>query len=70
MSRVIVSRFPLTVPPACGARSIGPPRYLSEAELMSDAAVQARMQSLPRRKPYEIVHRNLYVTHQRVLHVP
>jgi len=40
---------------------------LSEAELMSDAAVQARMQKFfPSSKPYEIVHRNLYVTHQRV----
>jgi 3-(3-hydroxy-phenyl)propionate hydroxylase len=40
---------------------------LSEDELMSDAAVQARMQKFfPNEKPYEIVHRNLYVTHQRV----
>jgi 3-(3-hydroxy-phenyl)propionate hydroxylase len=40
---------------------------LSEAELMSDAAVQARMQKFfPASQPYEIVHRNLYVTHQRV----
>ena len=40
---------------------------LSEEELMSDAAVQARMQKFfPNEKPYEIVHRNLYVTHQRV----
>jgi len=40
---------------------------LSEAELMSDASVQARMQKFfPSSKPYEIVHRNLYVTHQRV----
>ena len=40
---------------------------LSEAELMSDTAVQARMQKFfPASQPYEIVHRNLYVTHQRV----
>jgi 3-(3-hydroxy-phenyl)propionate hydroxylase len=40
---------------------------VSEDELMSDAAVQARMQKFfPNDKPYEIVHRNLYVTHQRV----
>ena len=40
---------------------------LSEEELMSDAAVQARMQKFfPNDRPYEIVHRNLYVTHQRV----
>jgi 3-(3-hydroxy-phenyl)propionate hydroxylase len=40
---------------------------LSEEELMSDAAVQARMQKFfPSSRPYEIVHRNLYVTHQRV----
>jgi 3-(3-hydroxy-phenyl)propionate hydroxylase len=40
---------------------------LSEVELMSDAAVQARMQKFfPASRPYEIVHRNLYVTHQRV----
>jgi len=39
----------------------------SEDELMSDAAVQARMQKFfPASQPYEIVHRNLYVTHQRV----
>jgi 3-(3-hydroxy-phenyl)propionate hydroxylase len=39
----------------------------SEAELMSDAAVQARLQKFfPSSRPYEIVHRNLYVTHQRV----
>jgi 3-(3-hydroxy-phenyl)propionate hydroxylase len=40
---------------------------LTEAELLTDAAVQARLQSFfPSSKPYEIVHRNLYVTHQRV----
>lgn len=40
---------------------------LSEAELMSDEAAQARMQKFfPSPRPYEIVHRNLYVTHQRV----
>ena len=34
---------------------------------MSDAAVQARMQKFfPASQAYEIVHRNLYVTHQRV----
>jgi 3-(3-hydroxy-phenyl)propionate hydroxylase len=34
---------------------------------MSDAAVQARMQKFfPAPRSYEIVHRNLYVTHQRV----
>jgi 3-(3-hydroxy-phenyl)propionate hydroxylase len=39
----------------------------SEDELMSDAAVQARLQKFfPASTPYEIVHRNLYVTHQRV----
>jgi len=39
----------------------------SEQQLMSDAAVQARMQKFfPAQQPYEIVHRNLYVTHQRV----
>jgi 3-(3-hydroxy-phenyl)propionate hydroxylase len=39
----------------------------SESDIMSDASIQARIQSFfssPR--PYEIVHRNLYVTHQRV----
>lgn len=40
---------------------------LSEEDLMSDAAVQARMQKFfPSAQPYEIVHRNLYVIHQRV----
>ncbi len=34
---------------------------------MSDAGAQARIQSFfPSDTPYEIVHRNLYVTHQRV----
>ena len=39
----------------------------SEAQLMSDDAVQARLQKFfPSAEPYQIVHRNLYVTHQRV----
>jgi 3-(3-hydroxy-phenyl)propionate hydroxylase len=39
----------------------------SEADIMSDAGVQARIQSFfPSSQPYDIVHRNLYVTHQRV----
>lgn len=39
----------------------------SDAQLMSDEAVQARLQNFfPSAVPYEIVHRNLYVTHQRV----
>jgi 3-(3-hydroxy-phenyl)propionate hydroxylase len=38
-----------------------------DEDIMSDAGVQARMQSFfPSPAPYEIVHRNLYVTHQRV----
>ena len=39
---------------------------------MSDDAVQARLQKFfPVATPYEIVHRNLYVTHQRVAeHIP
>ena len=38
-----------------------------ESEIMSDAGVQARIQSFfPSPRPYDIVHRNLYVTHQRV----
>jgi 3-(3-hydroxy-phenyl)propionate hydroxylase len=37
------------------------------SEIMSDAGVQARIQSFfPSPRPYDIVHRNLYVTHQRV----
>lgn len=40
---------------------------LSDEALMNDAAVQARLQKFfPSPQPYEIVHRNLYVTHQRV----
>jgi 3-(3-hydroxy-phenyl)propionate hydroxylase len=40
---------------------------LTESEILSDAGVQARIQSFfPSATPYEIVHRNLYVTHQRV----
>jgi len=39
----------------------------SEDEIMSDAGVQARLQKFfPSPQPYEVVHRNLYVTHQRV----
>lgn len=39
----------------------------SEAALMSDAAVEARLQKFfPAPRRYEVVHRNLYVTHQRV----
>jgi 3-(3-hydroxy-phenyl)propionate hydroxylase len=39
----------------------------SERDIMSDAGVQARIQSFfPSPRPYDIVHRNLYVTHQRV----
>ena len=39
----------------------------SDEDLMSDEAVQARLQNFfPSAAPYEVVHRNLYVTHQRV----
>ncbi len=39
----------------------------SEADLMTEAAVQARLQKFfPATQPYDIVHRNLYTTHQRV----
>jgi len=39
----------------------------SAQDILSDAGVQARMQSFfPSPRPYEIIHRNLYVTHQRV----
>jgi 3-(3-hydroxy-phenyl)propionate hydroxylase len=38
-----------------------------EADILSDDGVQARLQSFfPAPRPYDIVHRNLYVTHQRV----
>ncbi len=38
-----------------------------KADIMSDAGVQARIQSFfPSPRAYDIVHRNLYVTHQRV----
>ncbi len=38
-----------------------------EEDIMSDAGVEARMQAFfPAPRPYEIVHRNLYITHQRV----
>ncbi len=44
---------------------VGPEQ--SESDIMSDAGVQSRIQSFfPSSRPYEIVHRNLYVTHQRV----
>jgi 3-(3-hydroxy-phenyl)propionate hydroxylase len=39
----------------------------SDEAILSDAGVQARMQSFfPSPKAFEIIHRNLYVTHQRV----
>ena len=39
----------------------------ADTELIGDEAVQGRMQRFfPLSTPYEIVHRNLYVTHQRV----
>ena len=39
----------------------------SDSDLMSDAGAQARLQKFfPAPAPYEVVHRNLYVTHQRV----
>ena len=39
----------------------------SEADLMSDDAVQAQLQKFfPNPESYQIVHRNLYTTHQRV----
>jgi len=38
-----------------------------EQDVTSDAAAQALMQKFfPSSEPYEVVHRNLYVTHQRV----
>jgi 3-(3-hydroxy-phenyl)propionate hydroxylase len=38
-----------------------------EGSLMSDAGAQSRLQRFfPDERPYEIIHRNLYVTHQRV----
>jgi 3-(3-hydroxy-phenyl)propionate hydroxylase len=40
---------------------------LTDDVLMSDTGAQDRMQLFfPNQRPYEIVHRNLYVTHQRV----
>jgi 3-(3-hydroxy-phenyl)propionate hydroxylase len=39
----------------------------TEEELTSDASAQALLQKFfPASRPYEVVHRNLYVTHQRV----
>jgi 3-(3-hydroxy-phenyl)propionate hydroxylase len=38
-----------------------------DASILSDAGVRERMQRFfPSARPYEVVHRNLYVTHQRV----
>jgi 3-(3-hydroxy-phenyl)propionate hydroxylase len=40
---------------------------LAEAELLDDTAVQARLQKFfPSGSEYEVVHRNLYTTHQRI----
>ena len=39
----------------------------TDAEILSDAGVEARLQKFfPAPQPYPVVHRNLYVTHQRV----
>jgi 3-(3-hydroxy-phenyl)propionate hydroxylase len=39
----------------------------SDADILSDAGVQARLNKFfPAPQPYPVVHRNLYVTHQRV----
>ena len=39
----------------------------TEEELLADAAVEARLQTFfPSGQPYEVVHRNLYTTHQRI----
>ena len=39
----------------------------TDEQVLSDAGVQARMQKFfPSPDPYEVVHRNLYTTHQRV----
>ncbi len=39
----------------------------ADEEILADAAVQSRLQKFfPRTGSYEIIHRNLYVTHQRV----
>lgn len=39
----------------------------TDDDLLSEAGVQARMRLFfPDERPYEVVHRNLYVTHQRV----
>jgi 3-(3-hydroxy-phenyl)propionate hydroxylase len=39
----------------------------TDAELLGDAAVQARLQKFfPSGEDYEVVHRNLYTTHQRI----
>src|SRR5204863_4068357 len=39
----------------------------TEEHVLSDEGVQARLQKFfPAPAPYEVVHRNLYVTHQRV----
>ena len=40
---------------------------MSESDLLSDAAVQARLKKFfPMEEEFEVVHRNLYTTHQRV----
>jgi 3-(3-hydroxy-phenyl)propionate hydroxylase len=39
----------------------------TDADILSDAGVQARLNKFfPASRPYPVVHRNLYVTHQRV----
>ncbi len=41
--------------------------HCSERQLLSDTAIQERLwRFFPAARPYDIVHRNLYVTHQRV----
>ena len=49
-------------------RTVFPARETeSEDQILGDEGVQARLQRFfPKDTPYEVVHRNLYVTHQRV----
>jgi 3-(3-hydroxy-phenyl)propionate hydroxylase len=62
----IASRSRPTAPP--GRRTVYPTDPAqSEEDILSDAGVQARMQSFfPSPHAYDIIRRNLYVTHQRV----
>ena len=64
---VMLFKVPGFNPPALWRIALPTDPTRKRAEIMDDAAIQARLQSfLPRETPYDVVHRNAYRVHQRV----